>query len=304
MDGSSTPFHTQRVPGEVDLAAGVAGDVSADPVVALHGISAHHRAFNALARRVSGERGVIAPDLRGRGDSEKPASGYGMEAHAADVVRLLDHFGLESASLAGHSMGAFVAIQTALSYPDRVRDIVLLDGGWPRTEASLEEMTGVQMEEARAVQEGLARAFSRLEMTFASAEEYLDFWFPGQGLTPGDLPPDVADYFLYDLGEAEGGYSPKCSPAAAMEDSGWLTERGPTVAQLEQVGCPVALVRAGAGFFPDSEPLISDAVRDSMSDALDVRREVRLPGSSHYTMLYEPYVGEFAGLLTSEEWAR
>ena len=304
MKDSSTPFRTQRVPGKVELAAGVAGDVSADPVVALHGISAHHRAFNALARHVSGERGVIAPDLRGRGDSDKPASGYGMEAHAADVVRLLDHFGLESALLAGHSMGAFVAIQTALSYPDRVRSVVLLDGGWPRTEVSAEEMTAEQRAEAQAVQEGLARAFARLKMTFGSAEEYLDFWYPGQSLTPGDLPPDVADYFLYDLGEVEGGYSPKCSHAAAMEDSGWISERGPTAAELEKVVCPAALVRAGAGFFPKSEPLISEAAREAMSGALDVRREVRLPGANHYTMLYEPHVGEFAGLLVSEDWAR
>lgn len=304
MNDFSAPFRTQRVSGEVELAAGVAGDLSVDPVVALHGISAHHRAFNALARRVSGERGVIAPDLRGRGDSEKPASGYGMEAHAADVVRLLDHFGLESASLAGHSMGAFVAIQTALSYPERVRDMVLLDGGWPRMEVSFEEMTEEQLAEARAVQEGIARAFARLEMTFASAEEYLDFWYPGQGLTPDDLPPDVADYFLYDLGEVEGGYSPKCSHAAAMEDSGWLSERGHTARELEQVVCPVALVRAGAGFFPQSEPLISDAAGEAMSGALDVRREVRLPEANHYTMLYEPHVSEFAGLIASEEWAR
>lgn len=304
MNDSPAPFHTQRVPGEVELAAGVAGDVSADSVVALHGISAHHRAFNALARRVSGERGFIAPDLRGRGDSEKPASGYGMEAHAADVVRLLDHFGLESASLAGHSMGAFVAIQTALSYPERVRSLVLLDGGWPRAEVSSEEMNEEQLAEARAVQEGLARAFSRLQMTFGSAEEYLDFWYPGQGLTPGDLPPDVADYFLYDLEKVEGGYSPKCSHAAAMEDSGWLSERGPTVRELERVGCPVALVRAGAGFFPQSEPLISETARETMLGALDVRREVRLPEANHYTMLYEPQVGEFAGLLASKEWAR
>lgn len=304
MQDSPAPFLTQRVPGEVELAAGVAGDVSADPVVALHGISAHHRAFNALARRVSVERGVIAPDLRGRGDSGKPDSGYGMEAHAADVVRLLDHFGLESALLAGHSMGAFVAIQTALSYPERVRSVALLDGGWPRTEVSPEEMTAEQVEEAKAVQEGLARAFARLQMTFASAREYLDFWYPGQGLAPGDLPPDVADYFLYDLGEVEGGYSPKCSHAAAMEDSRWLSERGPTALDLEKVGCPVALARAGAGFFPDSEPLISGAARRAMSGALDVRREVHLPEANHYTMLYEPHVAEFAGLLASEDWAR
>lgn len=304
MDASSTPFRALRVPGEVDLSVGLAGDVSENPVVALHGISAHHRAFNALALRVCRSRGFIAPDLRGRGDSEKPSSGYGMEAHAADVVGLLDHFGIRRASLAGHSMGAFVAIQTALSYPDRVRSLVLLDGGWPRAQVSTQEMTPEQAAEARAVQEGLSRAFARLEMVFAGAEEYLDFWYPGQGLSPGDLPSDVADYFLYDLEDNGDGYSPKCSLSAATEDSRWLTEHGPTVEDLARVGAPVALVRAGAGFFPESDPLISEAVLGFMSGALDIQREERLPDASHYTMLYEPHVGEFATLLASESWSR
>jgi pimeloyl-ACP methyl ester carboxylesterase len=301
------PFRTERVPGDVgdaELAVGVSGEPSgSDPIVALHGITAHHRAFNALARRLAGERAMISPDLRGRGDSQKPEIGYGLDAHAEDVVRVLDHFGLQSAALAGHSMGAFVAIRTALSYPDRVRSIVLLDGGWPRPQTPPEEMTEEQVQEAEAVQEGLARAFRRLDMTFESPESYLEFWFPGQGLTPADLPPDVADYFLYDLGEVEGGFSPKCSSAAASQDSEWISGRAPTVEELRGVGCPVALVTAGAGFFPESEPLISGEVLQTMSGALDLRYQTRLPETNHYSMLYEPHVGEFSGLLTADDWA-
>lgn len=298
------PFHTRRLPGEVELAVGVAGDPSADPIIALHGITAHHRAFNALARRISPQRGLIAPDLRGRGDSDKPETGYGLEAHAADVVRLLDYFGLENAALAGHSMGAFVALQVALSYPERVRNLVLLDGGWPRSETPPEEMTDEQLREAEAVREGLARAFRRLDMTFESPEDYLEFWFPGQGLTPEDLPPEVADYFLYDLGDTDGGFSPKCSAAAASEDASWLAEQGPTAARLRDVGCPVALVTAGAGFFPETEPLVSEEAREAMAGALDLRSQRRVASANHYSLLYEPNVGEFAALLASESWVR
>jgi pimeloyl-ACP methyl ester carboxylesterase len=310
-EGASTrsPFRTERVPGahgDAELAVGVCGDALSDPVVALHGISAHHRAFNALARRISGERTMIAPDLRGRGNSQKPEVGYGLDAHTDDVVRTLDHFGLESVRLVGHSMGAFVALRTALSYPDRVSSLVLLDGGWPRQEILPEGMTEDQAREAEAVRQGLARAFSRLDMTFESPEDYLEFWFPGQALKPADLPPDVADYFLYDLEEVEGGFSPKCSLAAATQDSESVAERAPTTAELREVGCPVALVCAGAGFFPESEPLISEEVRNGMSGALDLRSQMRLPGANHYTLLYEPNVAEFAGLLTSrdpQDWA-
>lgn len=294
------PFRPERVPGEVELAVGVAGDASRDPIVALHGITAHHRAFNALARRVSGDRGVLAPDLRGRGDSGKPEDGYGLPAHAADVARLLDHFDLASATLVGHSMGAFVALRTALDHPERVRSLSLLDGGWPRSETPPEEMTEAQHKEAEALSEGLARAFRRLDMTFGSPEEYLEFWFPGQGLSPADLTPDVADYFLYDLGEAEGGYSPKCSSAAATQDSEWLSAHGPTVSELRGVGCQVELFTAGAGFFPESPPLIPDAVEKEMAGALGLSFRARVTAANHYTLLHEPNVAEIARRLTPE----
>ena len=95
----------ERVPGEVELAICRAGE-GPDPVVCLHGITAQHRAFNAAARYLESSIGLVGVDLRGRGDSDKPESGYNLEAHAADVVRVLDHLGLQSAVLAGHSMAA------------------------------------------------------------------------------------------------------------------------------------------------------------------------------------------------------
>src|ERR671921_1256401 len=277
-----------RVPGDVELALCRAGG-GPDPVVCLHGITAQHRAFNAAARHLGPSRGVVGVDLRGRGDSDKPESGYSLGAHAADVVRVLDHLGLRSAVLAGHSMGAFVALKTALMFPDRVRALVLLDGGWPRLERSPGEMTAEERQEAEALEEGLARAFRRLDMTFDSPEAYLDFWFPDRGLTLDDLPPDLADYYVFDLGEVEDGYRPKASRAAAEEDSPSVSSTSPTAEEMRGVGCPVALVRASQGFFPGSEPLISDEVSEAMAGPLDIRTEVLLEGANHYTMLWPEF---------------
>jgi lipase len=258
-------------------------------VVCLHGITAQHRAFNAAARYLEASRGIVGVDLRGRGDSDKPEAGYSLEAHAADVVRVLDHLGLESAVLVGHSMGGFVALKTALMFPERVRAIVLLDGGWPRVESTPEELTEEEEQEAAALEEGLARAFKRLDMTFESPEAYLDFWFPDQNLKMDDLPQDLADYYLYDLGEVEGGYRPKASRVAAEEDSPSVSSTSPTAEEMRGVACPVALVRASQGFFPGSDPLISDEVRDMMAGPLDIRTEILLEGANHYTMLWPEY---------------
>src|ERR687893_1807029 len=281
-------WKSERVLGEIELAISRSGS-GPDPMICLHGITAQHRAFNAAARHLAPSRGLVGVDLRGRGDSDKPESGYGLEAHAADVIRVLDHLGLENAVLEGHSMGAFVALKTALAFPERVRALVLLDGGWPRVEGTPEEMTEEEKQEAAALQEGLARAFRRLDMTFESPEAYLDFWFPGQNLKMDDLPRDLADYYLYDLGEVEGGYRPKASRAAAEEDSPSVSSISPTAEEMRGVGCPVALVRASQGFFPGSDPLISDEVRDMMAGSLDIRTEILLGGANHYTMLWPEY---------------
>jgi len=293
----------ERVPGEVELAIWRSGGVE-DPVVCLHGITAQHRAFNTAARYLASTRSLVGVDLRGRGDSGKPESGYGLEAHARDVVRVLDHLGLRDAVICGHSMGGFVALQTALSHPERVRAIVLLDSGWPRVEASPEEMTEEQKQEAAAIEEGLERAFRRLDMTFESPEDYLNFWFPDRGLTPDDLPPDLADYYLYDMEKVDGGYRPKASRAAAEEDSSSVSSEAPTLDELASIVCPVALARAAEGFFPGADPLVSDDIRDAMAGALDLRSDTLVEGATHYTMLWPGHVPKWADILREDTWSR
>ncbi|MGH3087830.1 MAG: alpha/beta fold hydrolase [Rubrobacteraceae bacterium] len=270
-------WRKEVVAGEVDLAVWRSGE--GEPLVCLHGITAQHRSFNALAKRLGYDRELIGVDLRGRGDSAKPDSGYGLETHARDVFRVLEWLGLDRAVLCGHSMGAFVATKAALLEPGRVRALVLLDGAWPRVETSEEEQ--------KVLDEGLARAFSRLDMTFESVEAYLDFWFPGQGLAPEDLDPDLADYYLYDLEEVDGGYRPKAHRPAAEKDAASLAAEAPDAQEMRNVSCPVMLVRAKEGFFPGSDPLVPDEVRDDMTKALDIRLETALE-ASHYSMMFDP----------------
>jgi pimeloyl-ACP methyl ester carboxylesterase len=72
---------------------------------------------------------VFALDLRGHGDSDRPASGYSMRELAGDVIAFMNAKGLRRATVIGHSMGSMVAQQVALAAPDRVARLVLVGPG-------------------------------------------------------------------------------------------------------------------------------------------------------------------------------
>jgi pimeloyl-ACP methyl ester carboxylesterase len=98
-----------------------------EPVVCIHGLGATKASFLTTIAEISGERKVIALDLPGFGDSEKPlGAAYDAPYFAGAVVGLLDELGIEKAHLVGNSMGGRVSIEIGLLYPERVRSMVLL----------------------------------------------------------------------------------------------------------------------------------------------------------------------------------
>src|SRR5579864_9776940 len=98
--------------------------------VAVHGITASAMSWQAVARQMPAGWTLAAPDLRGRGHSAHLPGPYGLERHAADVTAVLRPFGGRPV-LAGHSMGAYVALLARDAHPELVRRLVLVDGGLP-----------------------------------------------------------------------------------------------------------------------------------------------------------------------------
>jgi len=98
--------------------------------VAVHGITASGMSWQAVARHMPSDWTLAAPDLRGRGHSRDLPGPYGLDRHASDVAAVLRHFGGRPV-LAGHSMGAYIALLARDAYPELVRRLVLVDGGLP-----------------------------------------------------------------------------------------------------------------------------------------------------------------------------
>ena len=105
------------------------GDPAGHPVVLLHGYSDSWFSYSGLLRHLPESLHLLIPDLRGHGDSERPAGGYTMRDLAADTLALLDAKGIARVTVVGHSMGSIVAQQTALAAPGRVAGLVLMGSG-------------------------------------------------------------------------------------------------------------------------------------------------------------------------------
>ena len=101
------------------------------PIVLLHGYAETSHMWRPLIAKLAATHTVIAPDLRGFGDSDAPADGYTKAAMAQDVHALLQTLKIDHIRLVGHDIGLMVAYAYAAQYPTDVDRIVLMDAFLP-----------------------------------------------------------------------------------------------------------------------------------------------------------------------------
>ena len=101
------------------------------PVVLLHGYTQTSHMWRPLIAELAKTNAVIAPDLRGAGESARPEGGYDKKTLAQDVHALAESLGHRRVTLVGHDIGLMVAYAYAAQYPDQVERIALLDAFLP-----------------------------------------------------------------------------------------------------------------------------------------------------------------------------
>lgn len=103
------------------------GPADAPPLALIHGVRDHARAWDRIAEAFAGRYRVLAPDLRGHGDSEWARGGvYSSEAYVFDLAEMLAPLG--QVSLIGHSLGGNIALRYAALFPEKVRRLVAIEG--------------------------------------------------------------------------------------------------------------------------------------------------------------------------------
>ena len=114
--------------GDVELFARIGGDRSKPPLLLLHGYPQTHAMWHRVARALAADFRLVIPDLRGYGDSTKPAPAatpeldhaqHSKRAMAADMVALMRSLGHDRFAVIGHDRGARVAHRLALDHPER-----------------------------------------------------------------------------------------------------------------------------------------------------------------------------------------
>lgn len=117
-----------------DIAVAELGNEANPAVVLIHGYSDNSRSWSLVANQLAENYRLIAVDLRGHGQSSAPDCCYTLTDMAYDMKLVVDHYGLEKASVVGHSLGSMVAQVFAQHYPERIEKLVLVSTAMSATD--------------------------------------------------------------------------------------------------------------------------------------------------------------------------
>jgi pimeloyl-ACP methyl ester carboxylesterase len=253
------------------LAYWEAGPADGEPVVLLHGYPANHRCWRHQIGALSEGHRVVAPDLLGWGESERPLGlRFDYETEVARVGRLLDALGIESANLFGHDYGGFLSLGFVQANPSRVRRLAILNSRAqgtfvPRWYATFGLITlmgrtpGVRALAARLPlatmnRSGLASLVKRDHIDRELLESYVGWMEEPQGRR----------WLLHFFGD----YRVRARPELRY--------------RLGEIGCPTAVV------WGRRDAYISDEVPQELASEIPGAQLTLLEGAGHFVMEERP----------------
>lgn len=240
-------------------------------LVLMPGLTANAHAFDGLIQAgLSPRYRVLALDLRGRGLSDKPASGYSMADHAADVIGLLDALDLGQVILGGHSFGGLLTFYMAAHYPERFSKLVIIDAA-----GSLHPRS----------RELIQPSVDRLGKTLPSWEAYLQA-MKQMPFFEGWWDPAIESYYQADVQRNDDGTVQARSRPEAIIEAVEKALAEPWAQHLALIRQPALLLNAlGPYGLAGAPPLLPLEQAQATVKALPDCRYVEIPGN-HMTMLF------------------
>ncbi len=242
-------------------------------ILALHGLTGYAETFLPLIPALNPPYRVLSMDLRGRGGSEQPADerAYGPDAHLRDIVAVLEALAPEGALLMGHSLGAMLALAVAAEHPDRVRGLILFDGGPLPSRAfsdSLSQVLNARVEELPSLE-----AFRELVRSMPFLQPFDERLMPI--LEAGLIrEPD---------GRVRVKFPSRLGALEAMALGAVWNER--LRAYQGRIRCPALLLKTPVGIFGPHDRFFTEEEERLLRQVVPPVRVVEVPNTNHYTIV-------------------
>ncbi|MGH7439875.1 MAG: alpha/beta fold hydrolase [Polyangiaceae bacterium] len=258
------------------------------PLVLLHGLTANAWCFEGLVGAgLAKVRRTISIDLRGRGESDKPAAGYSMADHAADVLLVIDALGAKGAVPFGHSFGGLLAMYLASRHPGRFERLIVADAAGPAVQNP-------------ATMQLIGPSLLRLGKVSASLAAFLDE-MRRMPFLEGRWYPELEAYYRADVEVRDDGTVTTRSTPAVIAQVIERVKEEDWAAHIRGVHQPTLFLHALGGYGPPGTPpvILEEQAAEMKRDLRDCRY-FSVPGN-HMTMLFgegaEQVVGRVASFL-------
>jgi pimeloyl-ACP methyl ester carboxylesterase len=220
-----------------------------EPVVLLHGWPQSWYCWRKIIPTLAQRYSVIAPDLRGLGDSSRPLQGYEKSVIAQDIWKLVrEHLRLDAFLLVAHDWGGPVAFCLAATHPEAVRRLVMLDTAVPG------DGSGTFSQHGRRWHHAFHQTADLPEALVAGREEiYLGWFYRHYGYKAGAIEPEDIEEYLRTYrqpGALRAGFAYYRALDQDVAHNQALLARG-------KLGMPVLALGGGKAFGRGAETLAS-----------------------------------------------
>lgn len=255
-------------------------------VVLVHGLTGNHQEWVRLGPALAEQDWfAIAPDLRGRGESDKPPHGYGIPYHVNDLLALCDVLSLPRVQLIGHSLGAQIGYFLAAIHPKRLGRLVAVDTGGRVPADALQ---------------AIAPSLQRLGQVYPSIDAYLE----ERQRSPSHTWNAFWDaYYRYDAVIHPDGTVTSRVPKAAIEEEVMVNMTVNADMLLPRIQAPTLITRTVLGTLaPDRGFLLTAEEAERVRGIIVGSRVVEIPDTNHYTIvLSEVFTHEVLAFLAAAE---
>ena len=258
----------------------MAGPAEGPTLLLLHGLACDHHSWDPVIDRLSRRFRVIAPDLLGHGESDKPRADYSVGGYANGMRDLLTVLGVDKVTVVGHSFGGGVAMQFAYQFPERTERLILVDAGGLGKEVTAAiraitlpfSMTGISVLTAPGIRHVLTGAMRALGTIDAKYTRDL-----GEVATIIDAQKDPRA--RYALNRLVNGVIDRRGQIVTMRDRAYLTEE-----------MPVAVI------WGQDDLVLPASQLDEVAEFAPSARRTLIPRAGHFPMKDAPQ--QFVDLVT------